>query len=69
MNEAFPLAYVLLRQGGALIAVGERTPAAEALSEARPLGQAMGATPMVEEIEGRGARPPMPEVPQPWNLR
>jgi DNA-binding NarL/FixJ family response regulator len=58
MNEAFPLAYALLRQGEALIAAGERTPAAEALSEARRLGQAMGATAMLEEIEAlaRAAR-------------
>jgi DNA-binding CsgD family transcriptional regulator len=50
MNEAFPLAYALLRLAGALAAGGQRAAASEAVGEARRLAEDMGATPLLEEI-------------------
>jgi DNA-binding NarL/FixJ family response regulator len=50
MNEAFPLAYGLLRLAAALAADGQRSTASEALAEARRLAENMGAAPLLEEI-------------------
>jgi DNA-binding NarL/FixJ family response regulator len=58
MNEAFPLAYALLRRTEALVAAGERASAGEALAESARLAEDMGAMPLLDEIRafGRAAR-------------
>jgi DNA-binding CsgD family transcriptional regulator len=58
MNEAFPLAYALLRHAEALAAAGERTAARDALRESIELAEQMGAEPLVDEIRAfeRAAR-------------
>jgi DNA-binding CsgD family transcriptional regulator len=58
MNEAFPLAYALLRHAEALAAAGERAAAADALRESIELAEQMGAEPLLDEIRAfeRAAR-------------
>ncbi|MGN6872091.1 MAG: helix-turn-helix transcriptional regulator [Solirubrobacteraceae bacterium] len=58
MNEAFPLAYALLRRAEALAAAGERAAANDALRESIELAEQMGAEPLVAEIRAfeRAAR-------------
>jgi DNA-binding CsgD family transcriptional regulator len=58
MNEAFPLAYALLRHAEALAAAGERAAAGEAVRESSELAERMGAEPLLDEIRAfeRAAR-------------
>jgi DNA-binding CsgD family transcriptional regulator/tetratricopeptide (TPR) repeat protein len=51
MNEPFPLAYALLRQAEALSEDGAREDAGTAAAEARALCEAMGAVPLLAEIQ------------------
>ncbi len=51
MNEPLPLAYALLRQAEALTSQGSTAEAATAAGEALELAQAMGARPILEDIQ------------------
>ena len=51
MNEPFPLAYALLRLAEALSAQGDSVAASASAGEAAELARAMGAAPLLEEIE------------------
>ncbi len=56
MNEPFPLAYALRRHAEALSSQGETGAATASAAEARELAQAMGARPLLEEIDALARR-------------
>jgi DNA-binding CsgD family transcriptional regulator len=55
-NEPFPLAYALLRQSDAASVAGDLQTASTSAREARELARAMGAAPLLEEIDALARR-------------